>query len=131
MKERYCKGEWLGIARCFRPKKGRDFVLVNDRGNMVLCTLLDWSAKTWLIGQYRGHPRHTMKRLSRARWRPAWRIRLQHCSRYINAHCDAVALGDAALLAAVELADRKNGPLPPPLTDEQIRAIPRIVNRRP
>jgi hypothetical protein len=36
MEERYRKGDWLGVARCFRPKKGKDVVFVDGRGNMVL-----------------------------------------------------------------------------------------------
>jgi hypothetical protein len=67
MEERNRKGDWLGVARCFRPKKGKDVVFVDGRGNMVLGEVLGWSDDTWRIGQFHGQPRHTVKPLSRAR----------------------------------------------------------------
>ena len=73
-----------------------------------------------------GQPCYPERRLSRARWRPAWRVRC----RYINACYDARALGDAARMEAAERVAGKRRSSPP-LTDKQLRAIPSVLAWQP
>jgi hypothetical protein len=127
---RFRKGDWLGITRCRRPQKGRDVIFINERGDMVVGEVMGFSADTWRIGQLYGQHRYTVKRLSRSRWRPAWRVVLVSYSD-ADGYYEAVALGLTDRAATIQRAHGGLGPMPPPLTDEQRAAIPRVVKMRP
>lgn len=65
MEPRYSEGEWLGMARCRRPRKGHDVFFVNDQGHMLLAQVLGWSANAWRVGQFRGESQPKARHLSR------------------------------------------------------------------
>jgi hypothetical protein len=125
----YHAGEWIGVIRRRRPKKGSDFIFVDDHGSVVLGRVLGWTAKSWRIGEYHGEPRHTARRLSRKRWQAAWRV----CSRFCRdeGYYDAVVLGMTDRAKIIQRAICGHCEMPPPLSAEQLRAIPRIVKMRP
>jgi hypothetical protein len=125
----YEKGDWLGVARCWRPKEGRDVIFVNECGNMIVGEVMGWSADTWRIGQFHGQPRYTVRRLSRLRWRPASRIMLRNC--VDDGYYGAVALGLTDRAKTIQPAIGNLCDMPPPLTSEQHSAVPRVVKMSP
>ena len=58
-------------------------------------------------------------------------MRLATFGKDTNAYYDALALGMPDRARAIQLADLGHGEMPPPLTDGERRAIPRIVKMRP
>ena len=131
MSPRYRKGNWLGIIRCRSPKKGRDVIFVNESGNLIIGEVMGFSAETWRIGQFHDTSRYTVRRLSRARWRPAWHVLMVSFGDDSVAYYEAVALGLADRAHVIQRAIGGLCPLPPPLTAEQRAAIPRVVKMRP
>lgn len=125
MEPRYRTGHWLGLVRCRRPVKGRDVVFIDDAGNMVTGEVLGVTATGWRVGQFHGEPRYTVRRLSRSRWRPAWRVVAAHY--HADDFYQAVALGLHDRAAAILAAERGRGPMPAPLTEAQRASLPRVV----
>jgi hypothetical protein len=125
MEPRYRAGNWLGLVRCRRPAKGRDVVFVDDAGNMVMGEVRGVSADGWRVGQFRGEPRYTVRRLSRTRWRPAWRVVAAHFR--ADDFYQALALGLHDRATAILAAERGLGPTPAPLSDAEREAVPRVV----
>lgn len=130
MSPRYRKGHWLGLVRCRRPAKGRDVVFVDSAGNMIGGEVLGITAEGWRIGQFHGEPRHTIRRLPSARWRPAWRVVAIYLTAESGAFHEAIALGLYDRARQIQLAIGHQGPMPPPLPDDQRSALPRIFKRR-
>ena len=130
MEPRYRTGHWLGLVRCRRPGKGRDVVFLDKAGAMIVGEVLGDSPASWRVGQFHGEPRYTVRRLSCARWRPAWRVVAVYLAAESGSYYEAVALGLTERATAIVSAIGKRGPMPAPLTDEQRRALPRIFQRR-
>jgi len=131
MSPRFRKGNWLGIIRCWRPKMGRDVIFISERGGMVIGRVVGFSAETWRIKQYHDMSHIMVRRLSRARWRPAWRVVSAWASDEADAYYEAVALGMMERAETIKRALGKLCPMPPPLSSEQLAKIPRIVRMRP
>ena len=127
MSPRYSAGHWLGLVRCRRPAKGRDVVFLDGAGNMVAGEVLGLSTGGWRIGQFHGEPRHTVRRLSAGRWRPAWRVVAVYLTAESGAFYEAVGLGMYERARQIQLAIGRKRPMPPPLSTRQRRAVPRIV----
>lgn len=125
MSPRYRTGHWLGLVRCWRPVKGRDVVFLDGAGNMVIGEVLGLSADGWRVGQFHGEPRYTVRRLSRGRWRPAWRVVVAHFA--ADDFYQALALGLHDRATTIRAASRGRGPMPAPLTEAQRKAIPHLV----
>ncbi len=106
-------------------------IFVNECGDMIAGEVMGFTAETWRIGQFHGQHRYTVRRLSRSRWRPAWRVIIINCCADGNALYDALALGLTDRAETIQRAIGGVCPLPPPLTDEQRAAIPRVVKMPP
>jgi hypothetical protein len=124
---RYSKGHWLGLVRCRRPAKGRDVIFVDGAGNMILGEVRGITSAGSRIGQFHGEPRYSIRRLSSSRWQPAWRVVAVYLTAGSAAFYEAVGLGMYARARQIQLAIGRKGPMPPPLSDAQRSALPRIV----
>ncbi|MDB5578758.1 MAG: hypothetical protein JWR80_3934, partial [Bradyrhizobium sp.] len=65
-----------------------------------------------------------------ARWRPAWRVVAIYLTAESGAFYEALALGLTERAATIQRAIGCHCPMPPPLSDAQRSALPRIIKRR-